>query len=81
MGLYLHGPAIWRNVPSEAMQFENSTSARAFCVTQDIQDAELLLLMGDPRLEMPLRLSPPPRTDLLFFPPIARTQAPSTAEL
>jgi hypothetical protein len=57
-GNYVNGPTSWGDRQSEAMEFKNSIGALEFCVTQKIHNVEILLLMGDPRTEAPLRLFP-----------------------
>src|SRR5437764_14142086 len=57
-GLYLDGPVHWNPSQSEAMEFENSIAALEFCVAQKVHNVEILLLLGDPRTDVPLRLFP-----------------------
>src|SRR5437879_10903718 len=57
-GLYLNGPASWGDTESEALGFENSIAALEFCVSEKLHDVEILLLLGDSKVNRPLRLFP-----------------------
>jgi len=57
-GLYLDGPANWKDSQDQAKEFENSIAALEFCVAEKIHNVEILLLLGDPRTDVPLRLFP-----------------------
>src|SRR5437879_67249 len=50
-GLYLNGPASWGKTESEALGFENSIAALEFCVSERLHDVEILLLMGDSKVQ------------------------------
>jgi len=63
-GLYINAEGRWGDTQSEALEFKNSIGALEFCVTQKIHNVELLLLIGDPRLEAPLRIFPRPTMGL-----------------
>ena len=68
-GLYLKGQARWGDTQSEAMEFDNSIAALEFCVAQKIHNVEILLLLGDPRSDVPLRLFPRAVADERLLPP------------
>ena len=57
-GLYVNGAGSWGDSQSGALAFENSIAALEFCVTQKLHNVEILLLIGDPRVDVPLRLFP-----------------------
>jgi len=57
-GLYVDRNGNWGDSQSEAMQFKNSIAALEFCVSQKVHNVEILLLIGDPQVEAPLRLFP-----------------------
>ena len=57
-GLYLNGPTSWGKTESEALGFENSIAALEFCVSERLHDVEILLLMGDSKVNRPQRLFP-----------------------
>jgi hypothetical protein len=78
-GLYLKGPAVWGDTQGEAMEFKNSIAALEFCVAQKLHNVEILLLMGDARTDVPLRLFPRPTPDLPL--PARAEKAVRTAEL
>jgi len=68
-GLYLDGPASWGPSQSQALEFENSIGALEFCVTQKVHNVEILLVLGDARTDVPLRLFPRATADERLLPP------------